>query len=346
MTGLKSREIHLKEYPKGAPTADLYEIKEVDVREPGEGEVLIRIVWMTVDPYMRGRMRPDVKSYIPPFQLGEPLDGGAVGQVVKSKADGFAEGDYVVGFNGGWREYYTGPAEAYTKVDPNLAPLSAYLGVLGMPGMTAWAGVTQIMEPNEGETMMVTGAAGAVGSIVCQIGKLKGCKVIGSAGSKEKCDWITSELGVDVAYNYKDFDGSSAKLSKFLAEHAPKGIDTYFENVGGFQLEALINNIGFAGRIALCGMISQYNNTTPEPGPSNLTNLIGRGVLVKGFIVSNYMNMMPQFFAEMGPWVAGGKVKFRETVYEGLDAAPEAFAGLFTGDNTGKVVIRIGPDNA
>ncbi len=346
MTGLKSRELHLKKYPKGKPTTDLYEMREVDVREPGDGEILIRIVWMTVDPYMRGRMRPDVKSYIPPFQLGEPLDGGAVGQVVKSKSDKFTKGDYVVGFNGGWREYYTGAAEGYQKVDPGMAPLSAYLGVLGMPGMTAWAGVTQILKPKEGETMMVTGAAGAVGSLVCQIGKLKGCKVIGSAGSKEKCDWLKSDLGVDVVYNYNEFKGSSGALTKFLSKQAPGGIDTYFENVGGFQLEALLNNIGFGGRISLCGMISQYNNTVPEPGPNNMTNLIGRGILMKGFIVSNYMNLMTEFIGEMGPWLASGKILFRETVYEGLEAAPEAFAGLFSGDNTGKVVIRIGPDTA
>ncbi len=344
MAALKSREIHLKKYPQGKPTKDLYEIKEVDVREPGDDEILIRIVWMTVDPYMRGRMNPHVKSYIPPFQIGEALDGGAVGQVMKSNSDQFSEGDYVVGFNGGWREYYTGPAQAFQKVDPNLAPLSAYLGVLGMPGMTAWAGVSQILEPKEGETMMVTGAAGAVGSLVCQIGKLKGCKVIASAGSSEKCDWLKDDLGVDVVYNYKDYSNST-DLTKFLAEQAPKGIDTYFENVGGYQLEALLNTIAFGGRIALCGMISVYNNTQPEPGPSNLTNVIGRGVLIKGFIVSNYMHLLQDFFAEMGPWLASGKIMFRETVYEGLETAPEAFAGLFEGDNTGKVVIRVGPDS-
>ena len=344
MTALKSREIHLVKYPQGEPTDDMYEIVEVDVAEPGDGEITMRVVWMSVDPYMRGRMNPQVKSYIPPFQLGEALSGGAVGQIIKSNSPDLAVGDYVVGFAGGWREYYTGPAEGLTRVDPNLAPLSAYLGVLGMPGFTAWAGVTQIMEPKEGETMMVTGAAGAVGSIVAQMGKIKGCKVIASAGSKEKRTWLTDELGVDIAYNYKDFNDDSGALTKYLAEQAPQGIDSYFENVGGFQLEALINNIAFGGRIALCGMISVYNNEQAEPGPYNLANLIGRGVLLKGFIVSNYGHLMQDFFAEAGPWVAGGKLQFRETVYEGLEKAPEAFAGLFKGDNFGKAVVRVGPD--
>ena len=340
-----TKEIHLVDYPTGAPTTDLYEIKEVPLRGPEENEVTIRAVWMSVDPYMRGRMNPHVKSYIPPFQKGEALDGGVVGQVIATKSDRFSIGDYVVGFNGGWREYFTGPAAAYTKVDPGLAPLSAYLGVLGMPGMTAWAGMSQILKPNEGDTLFVSGAAGAVGSLVGQIGKIKGCKVIGTAGSKEKCDWLTSdEVGYDVALNYKDYADSKA-LTKALAEHAPKGIDCYFENVGGMHLEAAMNVIGFGGRIALCGMIAQYNNTTPEPGPNNMTNLIGRGVLMQGFIVSNYMDKTPDFIREVGPWLAQGKIKFRETVYEGLEKAPEAFAGLFKGENFGKAVVRVGPDN-
>ncbi len=338
------KEIHLVDYPKGVPTDDLYTIAQVPLRAAEQGEVTIRVVWMSVDPYMRGRMNPQVKSYIPPFQKGEALDGGCVGQVVATKSDLFEVGDYVVGFNGGWREYYTGSAKAFTKVDPAVAPLSAYLGILGMPGMTAWAGVSQILKPKEGDTMFVSGAAGAVGSLVCQIGKLKGCKVIGTAGSKDKCDWLTKELGVDVALNYKDYADSRA-LTKALAEHAPKGIDCYFENVGGMHLEAALNVIGFGGRIAVCGMISQYNDITASPGPNNMANLIGRGVLMQGFIVSNYMHLTNEFVAEVGPWMAGGKIQFRETVYDGLDKAPEAFAGLFKGDNFGKAVIRVGPDS-
>ncbi|MEM9988696.1 MAG: NADP-dependent oxidoreductase, partial [Pseudomonadota bacterium] len=244
----KTREIHLVAYPKGAPTLDLFEVKDVDLPDPGEGEVLLKILYMSVDPYMRGRMNPNVKSYIPAFQKGEPLDGGAVGQVLKSNSDTLSEGDYVVGFNGGWRDHYVGPAEQFTKVDPNLVPLSAYLGVMGMPGMTAWAGLTQIIKPKEGESLYVSGAAGAVGSLVCQLGKHYGMKVYGAAGSQEKCDWLEKEAGIDKAFNYRKYDANS--LTAALREVAPKGIDGYFENVGGMQLEAILNVIAFGGRIA------------------------------------------------------------------------------------------------
>ena len=341
-----AKEIHLVDYPKGKPTPDIYEVVEAPVREPGEGEILMRVVFMSVDPYMRGRMNPHVKSYIPPFQKGEVLDGGAVGQVIKSNSDKFAVGDYVVGYNGGWREYYTGPTDGFNKVDPSLAPLSAYLGVLGMPGFTAWAGMSQILEPKEGDVLFVSGAAGAVGSMVGQLGKIKGCKVIGSAGSKDKCEWLTGELGFDVALNYKNY-ADSGELTKALSEAAGKGgVNCYFENVGGMHLEAAINCIAFGGRIALCGMISNYNDTKPEPGPYNLTNLIGRGVKMQGFIVSNFMHLARDFYGEVGPMLAAGKIHFRETVYEGLENAPEAFNGLFEGANTGKAVVRVGPDKA
>ena len=341
---MKANEIHLTEYPNGLPARDSFVVKQRDLPAPGEGEIAMRVIWMSVDPYMRGRMNPHVKSYIPPFQLNEPLDGGAVGQVVASNHPDFAEGDYVVGFNGGWRDHWVGKPDQFHKVDPSMAPLSAYLGVLGMPGLTAWAGVTQIIEPKEGETLFVSGAAGAVGSLACQIGKLKGNRVIGSAGSKEKCLWLEQELGVDVALNYKDYADSTA-LTKALAEAAPKGINGYFENVGGMHLEAALNVIALGGRIALCGMISQYNNQKPEPGPNNLVNVIGRGVMMQGFIVTNYAHLSMQFFAEVAPWMASGKIKFRETAYDGLEKAPDAFLGLFSGENTGKAVIRVGPDS-
>ncbi len=338
-----AREIYLTRYPDGLPAPDSFIVKERELPAPQDGEIATRIVWMSVDPYMRGRMNPNVKSYIPPFSLDEPLDGGAVSQVIASRHKDFSVGDYVVGFNGGWRDHWVGKPEMFQKVDPAMAPLSAYLGVLGMPGLTAWAGVSQILKPVEGDTMFVSGAAGAVGSIVCQIAKLKGCKVIASAGSEEKCQWLRDELGVDMALNYRDYKNST-ELTKALAEHAPKGINCYFENVGGMHLEATLNVIAFGGRIALCGMISQYNNEKPEPGPSNLINLIGRGGLMQGFIVSNYAHLALEFFSEMAPWVGAGRVKFRETVYNGLEAAPKAFLGLFSGENTGKAVIRVGPD--
>mgnify|MGYP000371514925 CR=1 FL=1 len=340
-----AREIHLVAYPKGMPTPEMYKIVDAPVREPGEGEILMRVIWMSVDPYMRGRMNPHVKSYIPPFQLNEPLDGGAVGQVVASNNPKFAAGDYVVGFAGGWREYYTGPADGFTKVDPAMAPLSAYLGALGMPGITAWVGLTQILEPKEGDVLFVSGAAGAVGSMVGQLGKIKGCKVIGSAGSPEKCQWLTDELGFDVALNYKDY-ANSTELTKALATAAGKGgVDCYFENVGGMHLEAALNVIAFGGRIAMCGMIAGYNATAPEPGPYNLMNVIGRGVKIQGFIVSNYMHLAKDFYAEAGPLLAAGKIHYKETVYYGLENAPAAFNGLFEGANTGKAVVRVGPDS-
>ncbi len=343
MAPATGKAIFLKDYPAGMPAPGLFELRDVDVPSPGAGEMLCRTVWMSVDPYMRGRMRQDVKSYIPPFSLDAPLEGGAVSQVVESNIDGYAPGDYVVDFTGGWKEYYLSKGERAQKADPNLAPLSAYLGVLGMPGMTAWAGVTQIMKPKEGETMFVSGAAGAVGGVVCQLGKAKGCRVIGSAGSQAKCDWLEKEAGVDVALNYKDYK-NAAELTKALAEAAPNGVDCYFENVGGMHLEAALNCIGFGGRIALCGMISQYNNQEPEPGPPNLVNLIGRGVMARGFIVSEYMDKVMEFAAEVAPMLMQGKIKFQESVYEGLDQAPEAFIGLFKGENFGKAVVRVGPD--
>ena len=343
MSARTSRAVFLKAYPAGMPAAGDFTVREIDVPSPGTGEMLCRTVWMSVDPYMRGRMRPDVKSYIPPFALDAPLEGGAVSEVIESNIDGYAPGDYVVDFTGGWKEYYISKGERAQKVDPNLAPLSAYLGVLGMPGLTAWAGVTQILKPKEGETLFVSGAAGAVGSLVCQLGKIKGCRVIGSAGSKAKCDWLEKEAGVDAALNYKDYK-NAAELTKALAAAAPKGVNCYFENVGGMHLEAALNCIALGGRMALCGMIAVYNNKEPEPGPPNLINMVGRGVMARGFIVSEFMDKAMEFAMEVAPLLAQGKIKFQESVYEGLDSAPEAFIGLFKGENTGKAVIRVGPD--
>ncbi|MEL6380156.1 MAG: NADP-dependent oxidoreductase [Pseudomonadota bacterium] len=343
MTPTHRNAVFLTDFPAGLPTKDMFEMRSLDMPKPKDGQVLLRTVWMSVDPYMRGRMNPKVKSYIPAFSLDKPLDGGAVSEVVDSSVPDFSPGDYVVGFSGGWQDYHVADASTLNKVDGSLAPLSAYLGVLGMPGMTAWAGMSQILKPQEGETLFVSGAAGAVGSLVCQLGKLKGMRVIGSAGSPEKCAWLEAEGGCDVALNYKEYKNSTA-LTKALAEAAPKGVDCYFENVGGMHLEAALNCIGFAGRIALCGMIAQYNNTKPEPGPANIINMIGRGVLAQGFIVSNYMHLSGEFVAEVAPLLAQKKIVFRESTYDGLDKAGDAFIGLFHGDNFGKAVIRVGPD--
>ena len=343
MSDQPAKAVYLNAYPDGLPALSSFEVKDADVPEPGEGEILCRTVWMSVDPYMRGRMNPHIKSYIPPFSLDSPLEGGAVSEVVASNHPGFSVGDYVVDFLGGWKTHYVSKGERTQKVDPGLAPLSAYLGVLGMPGMTAWAGVTQILKPQEGETVFVSGAAGAVGSLVCQLSKAKGARVVASAGSPAKCEWLEKEAGVDVALNYKDYKNST-ELTKALAAAAPKGVNCYFENVGGMHLEAALNCIALGGRIALCGMIAQYNNQKPEPGPSNLINMVGRGVMARGFIVSEYMGKAMEFAAEVAPLLAQGKIKFQESVYEGLDKAPEAFLGLFKGENIGKAVIRVGPD--
>lgn len=345
MAAATAKAVFLRAYPKGMPKAEDFLVKDVAVPALKDGEVLFRTVWMSVDPYMRGRMRPDVKSYIPPFSLDAPLDGGAVGEIIESKHPKLAKGDYAVGFQGGWKTHQAIAGDGLTKVDPKFAPLSAYLGVLGMPGLTAWAGLTQILKPKAGETLFVSGAAGAVGSLVTQLGKLKGLRVVGSAGSKEKCAWLETEGGCDVALDYRDYK-SAGELTKALAKAAPSGVDCYFENVGGMHLEAALNCIGFGGRMALCGMIAIYNESELPPGPPNLANMIGRGVMAQGFIVSNYMSLAPQFAAEVGPLLAAGKVKFRESVYEGLDQAPEAFFGLFKGENFGKAVVRIGKDRA
>jgi hypothetical protein len=343
MPARKGKAVYLNSYPNGLPESSLFRLGEHEAPAPKDGEVQLRAVWMSVDPYMRGRMRPDIKSYIPPFSLDAPLDGGMVGEVIESKHPNFSLGDYAVGFQGGWREYATVAGAGLQKADPGIAPLSAYLGVLGMPGFTAWAGLTQIIKPKPGETVFVSGAAGAVGSLVCQLAKIKGCRVVASAGSPEKCDWLEKEGGADVALNYREYR-NAGQLTKALAEAAPKGVDGYFENVGGMHLEAALNCIALGGRIALCGMISMYNSTAPEPGPSNLVNMIGRGVMAQGFIISNYLPLAPQFAFEVAPLLAQGKIKFRESVYEGLDKAPEAFIGLFKGENFGKAVVRVGKD--
>lgn len=343
MSARKQKAVCLTAYPKGLPSAESFAMRESDLPALKPGDLLMRTVWMSVDPYMRGRMRPDVKSYIPPFALNEPLDGGAVSEVVESNNPAFKPGDHVVAFQGGWKDYWISNGDGLTKVDGSIAPLSAYLGVLGMPGLTAWAGLTQILEPKAGDTVFVSGAAGAVGSLVCQLAKIKGCRVIASAGSKEKCDWLLKEGGADVALNYRDYK-SAAELTKALEQAAPDGINCYFENVGGMHLEAALNCIAFGARIALCGMISVYNAKEPEPGPPNLALLIARSAKMQGFIVSIYLHLARQFAGEVAPLLAQGKIKFRESVYEGLEEAPNAFLGLFHGENFGKAVIRIGPD--
>ena len=339
MTSEANREVHLVSRPVGTPTLENFAVVDAPMPTAGAGEVLIRNVWMSVDPYMRGRMY-DRKSYAPPFQLNEAMGGGHVGQIMTSDNANFAVGDYVVGFMGGWREYFVSDGMGLEKVDPDLAPLSAYLGTFGMPGFTAYVGLLRIAELKDGETVFVSGAGGAVGTVACQIAKIKGCRVIASAGSDEKLAWLKDECGVDEVINYKKV----SDLNEAVRAAAPKGIDVYYENVGGEHLQVAINNMNAFGRIAACGMISEYNATEPAPGPSNMSMIVGKSIKIQGFIQTFHLDMRPEFVADMGKWMSEGKLKWQETVREGVDNAAGAFIGLFSGENTGKMVVRLGPD--
>ena len=328
-----AREIHLASRPHGWPTPDNFRTVDAELPDPGPGEVLVRNTFMSVDPYMRGRMN-DVKSYVPPFALDAPLDGGAVGEVVASGDDGIAVGDTVL-HQAGWRSHALLPARGVRRVDVSQVPASAYLGALGMPGLTAYVGLTRIAELKDGDAVFISGAAGAVGSAAGQMARLLGAsRVIGSAGSAEKCAWLTDELGFDVALNYKD-----APIGRQLREHAP--VDVYFDNVGGDHLEAAIFAMADFGRIAACGAIADYNAETPPPGPRNLMMVVSKRLTLRGFIVTDHADVAPEFYARAGAWVADGSLTWRETVVDGLDNAVDAFLGLHRGDNTGKMLVRL-----
>jgi NADPH-dependent curcumin reductase CurA len=338
MSDILSREIRLKNRPVGLPSETDFELAETKVSEIGDGQVLIRNIYMSVDPYMRGRMN-DRKSYAPPFQIDQPLEGGCVGQVVGSKNDKFAAGDCVMSMLG-WREYAVSDGTGLTKIDPNLFPIQTYIGSAGMPGLTAYVGLLDIGKPKEGQTVFVSAASGAVGSIVCQIAKLKGCRVVGSAGSDEKAAWLKEEAGIDAAFNYKKVDNLIAEVGR----HCPGGIDVYFENVGGKHLEAALEHMNLFGRVVMCGMISIYNAAEPVPGPSNLSYAISKQLTIQGFIVADHMQNLPQFYADMATWMGEGKIKWKETVLEGIENAPKAFIGLFKGENFGKMLVKLGAE--
>jgi NADPH-dependent curcumin reductase CurA len=340
MQNQKSREIRLKSRPVGEPTAANFELVETDVPTPGPGQVLVRNSYMTVDPYMRGRMM-DRRSYVPPFQIGEALQGGAVGQVVASNAAHLKVGDYVQSMLG-WREWVVADGATMIKLDPSIGPIQAYLGALGMPGLTAYVGLLKIGELKDGERVFVSAASGAVGQIVCQIAKAKGCYVVGSVGSDEKADFIVKDLGVDKAINYKKEGDLTAALQKAF----PEGIDVYFDNVGGSHLQAALANMRNFGRIAACGAIEQYNVTEPPPGPNNLILVVGLSLTIRGFIVSNHFDMMGDFLRDMAAWKKAGKMKWKETIVEGIENAPKAFIGLFHGENFGKMLVKVGPEQA
>jgi NADPH-dependent curcumin reductase CurA len=309
MSAIVSREIRLKNRPASLPREDDFELVEVSIPALNEGDMLVCNHYMSVDPYMRGRMY-DRASYVTPFQLGQPLDGGCVGQVIEVRGSTlFQTGDYVSSRQG-WREYYISDGSDLTKIDPDLVPLQAYLGTMGMPGMTAYVGLLDIGKPKTGETVFVSAAAGAVGMVVCQIAKIKGCRVVGSAGSTAKVQWLRDVAGIDAALNYK----TVASLTDEVGRHCPDGIDIYFENVGGAHLEAAIEHMNMFGRIPLCGMISQYNEAVPA-GPGNLRFAVRKRLTMQGFIVSDHVDRQSRFHADM--------------------------AALFTGDNLGKMLIKL-----
>ncbi|SFC03336.1 NADP-dependent oxidoreductase [Streptomyces aidingensis] len=329
------RAWHLTARPHGWPAPDGFALREEPVRPPEEGEITVRNLHLSVDPYMRGRMN-DVKSYVPPFRLNEPMEGGAVGVVVASRAPEFAPGDQVL-HGLGWREYATLPARHATAVSGREAPLTAYLGVLGMPGLTAYAGLLDAGGFRPGDAVFVSGAAGAVGGLAGQIARLKGAsRVVGSAGSDDKVRLLTEEYGFDAAFNYR-----SGPVRDQLRDAAPDGIDVYFDNVGGDHLEAAIGALRTHGRIAVCGMIAQYNATEPPAAPRNLALVIGKRLRIQGFLVNDHKALRPAFVEEVGGWLRSGELRPRETVVQGIENALDAFLGLLRGDNTGKMIVTL-----
>jgi NADPH-dependent curcumin reductase CurA len=328
-----SREIRLSSRPNGMPTADNFALVQTELEPLQEGQVLVRNLYMSVDPYMRGRMN-DSKSYVPPFQLGKPLEGSAVGEVIESRSQEFKPGDAVTS-SFGWRENFIASPKALHLVNREVQPLSVYLGALGMTGMTAWAGLN-LVEVKAGDVIFISGAAGAVGSVAGQLAKLRGCRVIGSASSTEKLRFLQEECGFDVAFNYK-----SGPILEQLNLAAPDGIDVYFDNVGGETLEAALSALRVHGRIIACGGISSYNEEKPKPGPSNLFNMTTKRLTMKGLIVSDSLNRQAEFEQEVGSYFRAGKLKNKETVVEGIDQAVDAFLGLFKGRNVGKMVVKL-----
>jgi NADPH-dependent curcumin reductase CurA len=335
--GQRSREWRLAARPNGMPADGDFELAEIEVGDPDDGQMLVRNAYISVDPYMRGRMS-DRRSYVASFRLGEPMLGGAVGRVVSSQLDGFAEGDWVV-HGRGWREWALSDARGVTKVDPTLAPLSAYLGALGMPGFTAWVGIHDIGRVRDGDVVFVSAAGGAVGSAAGQMAKVRGARVIGSAGTPEKVAWVR-ELGFDDVFDYRETPTREA-----LRELAPDGIDVYFDNVGGETLEAAIGALREHGRVVACGAISRYNDTEARPGPRNMSYVVTKRLRIEGFIVGDHADRFPAFVADAAVWARDGRLRWRETIVEGIEQAPAAFVGLLQGANIGKMLVKVGPDS-
>ena len=330
---MRSREIRLAARPHGLPTAADFTLAQTELAPLQDQEVLVRNIFMSVDPYMRGRMNAR-KSYVPPFELGKPLSGGAVGEVIESRAAEFHPGDAVTS-NFGWREYFVASTKELHRVSREIHPLSVYLGALGMTGLTAWVGLN-LVDVKSGDVVFISGAAGAVGSVAGQLAKLRGCRVIGSAGSEAKVEFLREECGFDHAFNYR-----AGPILLLLNREAPDGIDVYFDNVGGETLQASLTALRRNGRIIACGGISSYNESAPSPGPSNLFNIITKRLTMKGFIVSDWMDRRAGFESEVGGYFKAGQLKHKETVVRGLDHAVDAFIGLFEGQNIGKMVVEL-----
>ncbi len=333
MTATTSHEIRLTSRPTGMPTAANFTLAQTELEPLQDQQVRVRNLYLSVDPYMRGRMN-DRKSYVPPFALGKALEGGAVGEVVESRAKEFKPGDAVTS-NFGWREYFVTQPKHLHQVSREIQPLSAYLGLLGMTGMTAWVGL-KLVEVKAGDVIYISGAAGAVGNVAGQLAKLRGCRVIGSAGSLEKVGFLRETCGFDSAFNYMD-----GPVFDQLKRETPDGIDVYFDNVGGETLEAALSALRVQGRIIACGSISGYNDEIPRPGPANLFNMITKRLTMKGFIVRDWLDQQSAFEKEVGGYLQAGKLKNQETVVEGIDQAVSAFLGLFQGDNVGKMVVKL-----
>ncbi|ALR18240.1 NADP-dependent oxidoreductase [Vibrio natriegens] len=329
-----SQQIHLASRPVGMPTKENFKSVEVELPAIQEGEVLVKNTWMSVDPYMRGRMYVR-ESYIPPFEIDQVLEGGAIGEVIESRNENFPVGSKVSNISG-WRTTFISDGTDLTLLPAVGLPDQHFLGVIGMPGLTGWVGLFKVAQLKPTDTVFVSAASGAVGSVVCQIAKLHGCRVIGSVGSDDKAEMVKA-MGADAVINYKKVDD----LTQALREAAPEGIDVYFENVGGVHLEAALEVINPYGRIPVCGMIADYNADKPQPGPSNLLQINTKKLTMQGFIVMDYWDLAGEFVEQMGQWIKEGKVKSEETVYEGLENAAEAFIGLFEGKNKGKMLVKI-----
>ena len=336
MSSRTARQIHMVSRPAGMPAQEHFKMVEVELPAPAAGEVLVENRYMSVDPYMRGRMRAE-GVYAAPYPLNAPLYGGAVGEVLESGDENLQPGDIVLS-QGAWQDRLLTRASRVQRLEPfDPERISLYLGTLGMPGMTAYVGLNRFGEPKEGETVFVSAASGAVGANVCQLAKMKGCRVVGSVGSDAKAEYLKAECGVDETINYR----TCGDLTQALRAAAPDGVDVYFENVGGEHLQAALNAMNPFGRIAACGMISTYNDAEPVPGPNNLMLIVGKKVRINGFIVFDHNDMREDFLRDMSGWIESGRIRTRETVVEGLENAVDAFLALFSGDNFGKMVVKL-----